>query len=67
MPRNAEREIDALLTAGKQQIPQWHDVVRRGEQRPSLGDHIELVHGLLRVRSEPIVRLAREVDSLAER
>ena len=67
MPRNVELEIDALLAARKQQIPQWHDFVRRGEQRLSLGDHIELIHGLLGVQSELIVRLAREIGSLAER
>jgi hypothetical protein len=64
MARNVEREIEALLAAKTQQIPRWHDFVQHGEHELSIGDHIELLHRLLGIHAELIVRLARELDTL---
>jgi hypothetical protein len=64
MARNVEREIEALLAAKTQQIPRWHDFVERGEHQLSLADHIELLHRLLGIHAELIIRLAQEIDAL---
>jgi hypothetical protein len=64
MARNVEREIEALLDAKRQQIPRWHDFVERGEQSLSVADHIDLLHRLLGIHAELIIRLAREIDAL---
>lgn len=64
MARNVEREIEALLAAKTQQIPRWHNFVARGEQELSVADHIELLHHLLGIHAELIVRLAHEIDAL---
>jgi len=63
MPR-VEREIEALLAAKMQQIPRWHDFVERGEHQLSVSDHIELLHHMLGIHAELIVRLAQEIDQL---
>ena len=63
MARNVEREIEALLAAKTQQIPRWHDFVERGEHQLSLADHIQLLHQLLGIHAELIVRLAQEIDA----
>lgn len=63
MPR-VEREIEALLAAKMQQIPRWHDFVERGERQLSVADHIQLLHNMLGIHSELIVRLAQEIDQL---
>jgi hypothetical protein len=62
--RTVEREIEALLAAKTQQIPRWHDLVERGDHELSVADHIQLLHGLLEVHAELIVRLAQEIDAL---
>jgi hypothetical protein len=64
--RSVEREIEAVLRARTEQIPELHDVCGKGGTPLSLAGHIELLHRLLGVHSELILRLAREVDSLAE-
>ncbi len=64
MARQVEREIEALLAAKTQQIPRWHDFVERGEQQLSVADHIELLHHMLGIHAELIVRLAQEIDQL---
>ena len=64
MARNVEREIEALLAAKTQQIPRWHDFVERGEHEMSVSDHIQLLHHLVWIHGELIVRLAQEIDAL---
>jgi hypothetical protein len=62
--REMEREIEALLAARTEQIPSWHDVVQRGEHELSVFDHIQLLHHLLGIHAELIVRLAQAIDAL---
>ena len=64
MARNVAQEIDALLAAKTQQIPRWHDFVERQEHELSVADHIQLLHSLLGIHAELIVRLAQEIDAL---
>jgi hypothetical protein len=62
--REIGREIEALLAARVQQIPRWHDFIENGEHELSMGDHIQLLHHLLAIHSELIVRLAEEIDAV---
>lgn len=64
MTRNVEREIEALLAAKTEQIPRWHDFVERREHELSVGDHIQLLHRLVGIHAELIIRLAQEIDAL---
>lgn len=64
MARQIGREIEALLAARVQQIPRWHDFVESGEHDLSMGDHIQLLHHLLAIHAELIVRLAQEIDAI---
>jgi hypothetical protein len=62
--RQIGREIEALLGARVQQIPHWHDFVEHGEHGLSMADHIQLLHHLLAIHAELIVRLAQEIDAV---
>jgi hypothetical protein len=63
MAPNVEREIEALIAAKTQQIPRWHDFVQRRERELSVADHIQLLHLLLGIHAELIIRLAQEIDA----
>ena len=47
-----------------QQIPRWHDFVERHEHQLSVAEHIQLLHEMLTIHAELIVRLAQEIDQL---
>ncbi len=63
MPRELEKEINALLQAKTEQIPLWHDIAER-HLGANLQEGLTLAFGLLGVHREIILRLARELDDL---
>jgi hypothetical protein len=63
MPRELEREIEALLQAKTEQIPLWHELIDRG-LGANVQEGLELAFALLHVHRQIILRLAHEIDSL---
>src|SRR5471032_836922 len=65
MPRSLRNELDALMKAQMEQLPDWHEAMARPGDNLNLQETVNIVLRWQGIHREMILRLAEEIDRLS--